>query len=318
MKVCVGGTFDPFHKGHRALIDKAFEIGTEVFIGLTSDEMAQSSRTLCVRPYEKRKSKLEKYFKKKSFEAKKIIVVLDNRFGPSIREDFKVIIVSPETKPIADKLNKLRNEKGLDSLKIIKVPYVLARDGTPISSTRIKEGEIDVEGKMLREVIINIGSKNNIKIEATKEVFSKFFDKICVKGYEIESNVSTLPFNDEIINGAVNRAKNVIGKGDFGVGIEAGIYWNKETKRYFGLHYCAIVDKMKRITIGHSSGFEYPEEIISGIKRGKSTGEVLKSISKYNIEKGMIYYLSKGFIERKELIYKAILMAFVPRLKLCF
>ena len=37
-KVAVGGTFDKFHEGHRLLIEKAFQIGENVLIGVTSDE----------------------------------------------------------------------------------------------------------------------------------------------------------------------------------------------------------------------------------------------------------------------------------------
>ncbi|MGZ7050297.1 MAG: adenylyltransferase/cytidyltransferase family protein, partial [Methanobacterium sp.] len=36
--VAVGGTFDHFHKGHEKLINKAFEIGHNVLIGVTSDK----------------------------------------------------------------------------------------------------------------------------------------------------------------------------------------------------------------------------------------------------------------------------------------
>ena len=41
-QVALGGTFDKFHEGHRELIKKAFEIGQEVLIGVTSDEFAGS------------------------------------------------------------------------------------------------------------------------------------------------------------------------------------------------------------------------------------------------------------------------------------
>ena len=34
----VGGTFDELHKGHRALLMKAFEVADHVMIGLSSDK----------------------------------------------------------------------------------------------------------------------------------------------------------------------------------------------------------------------------------------------------------------------------------------
>ncbi|MCK5038653.1 MAG: adenylyltransferase/cytidyltransferase family protein, partial [Thermoplasmata archaeon] len=37
-KVAVAGTFNVFHKGHRQLLARAFEIGDYIHIGLTSDE----------------------------------------------------------------------------------------------------------------------------------------------------------------------------------------------------------------------------------------------------------------------------------------
>ena len=46
-------------------------------------------------------------------------------------------------------LNQLRAEKKLSTVKIITVPMFLAKDGKRISTTRIKNSEIDAEGNLL-------------------------------------------------------------------------------------------------------------------------------------------------------------------------
>ncbi|MCK5631389.1 adenylyltransferase/cytidyltransferase family protein, partial [Candidatus Bathyarchaeota archaeon] len=42
--VAVGGTFDEFHKGHRILLEVAFEIGDSVIVGLVTDDFAQKMK----------------------------------------------------------------------------------------------------------------------------------------------------------------------------------------------------------------------------------------------------------------------------------
>ncbi len=48
MRVIIGGTFAYLHKGHEALITKAFELGDYVCIGLTTDGYVKT-----VKPKEK-------------------------------------------------------------------------------------------------------------------------------------------------------------------------------------------------------------------------------------------------------------------------
>ena len=57
--VIFGGTFDPIHDGHRSLFKYAFELGN-VTIGLTSDELASSTRSSSrlIRPFSDRKQNL--------------------------------------------------------------------------------------------------------------------------------------------------------------------------------------------------------------------------------------------------------------------
>lgn len=142
-KVAVGGSFDVLHRGHRALLEKAFDAGEFVLIGLTSSEMV----TKDVAAYEKRKKALEDFLEHKGqYE----IVELNDPLGDAAMDGaIDAIVVSEETTPGALEINELRKKKGLGVLEIISIPLVLADDQKPVSSTRIKKGEIDREGRVL-------------------------------------------------------------------------------------------------------------------------------------------------------------------------
>jgi pantetheine-phosphate adenylyltransferase len=74
---------------------------------------------------------------------------LNDDWGPSvIEESFTAIIVSEETKKTAEKINKIRNKNGNGQLKIVMVPFVKAYDGQKISSSRIRNNEIDLNGML--------------------------------------------------------------------------------------------------------------------------------------------------------------------------
>ena len=56
---------------------------------------------------------------------------------------------SEETSKKGDILNALRKERKLDPVEIITVPMKMASDGNRISSTRIRNSEIDSSGNIL-------------------------------------------------------------------------------------------------------------------------------------------------------------------------
>jgi pantetheine-phosphate adenylyltransferase len=148
-RVVVGGTFECLHDGHRKLIRKAFELakGGEVDIGLTSDEMA-NKRLRHVPDYNTRKGKLLGYINKIAEGQKYTVLELNDPYGKTLETEYDYIVVSPETHPVALKINKLRNENDMKEIEIIRVDFVLAEDEKPISSTRIVQGEIDIHGHL--------------------------------------------------------------------------------------------------------------------------------------------------------------------------
>ncbi len=151
--VAVGGTFDKLHKGHKELLRTAFKIGRKVVIGITSDDMvARSKGGVRVDPLSKRREDVEGWIKEERLDkqAEHDIVVINDVYGTAIYdEELEALVVSEETYQRAVMINKIRVSKGLKPLIIVVVPLVLAYDGKPISSTRIRLGEIDAEGRPL-------------------------------------------------------------------------------------------------------------------------------------------------------------------------
>lgn len=145
-KVAVGGTFDKFHDGHKKLLETAFEIGNEIEIGVTSNEFG--GRKGDIDSCKERMANLKSFFNDKSNFS---VTPLNDSYGTTVfDEEFDAIVVSEETKPTAIEINEIRKNKGMLPLDIIVVHFVLAEDGVPISSTRIRCGEINKKGNILK------------------------------------------------------------------------------------------------------------------------------------------------------------------------
>lgn len=164
----LGGTFTPIHNGHRALLHKAFQTASHdgpgdghVIVGLTSPDLATATRSDpehadLLGSFEERRNALDAELSEldDAYTATYEILELADAQGPAAtREDVDVLVASPEAKAQrrAYELNQERRENGLRPLEIHTPPFVVAEDGTRISSTRIRNGEIDVHGRLLDE-----------------------------------------------------------------------------------------------------------------------------------------------------------------------
>lgn len=149
--VAMGGTFDLIHAGHTALLDRAFSVSSQVIIGLTSDSLAAKKGKTPRHTYRQRFDMLESLVKKRYAGKSYVISQLDNDFGPAVLEGkVEALIVSDETAHQGETLNSQRRRRGLEPVQVVIVPMILASDGNRISSTRIRNSEIDAEGKLLK------------------------------------------------------------------------------------------------------------------------------------------------------------------------
>jgi len=169
-------------------------------------------------------------------------------------------------------------------------------------------------------MLVHVGSANPVKREAVRRVFQRAFphEELKVELVAIEAEIPPQPFNDEVPQGAVERERQALKDADFGVGIEAGLIWNETLKRYFDVQFCAITDREGTLTVGHGSGFVYPERVIEAVRSGKTVGQAMSELT--GIEKighriGAIGYLSKRIMDRTRLTEQAVLMALLPRIR---
>jgi len=146
--VFVAGTFDRLHKGHEAILRAAFAEGERVTIGLTSDDFVKKYKTnISVGSFEKRKQYLEEWLKEKKYTY--TIIPIDDPIAPADTASFDALIVTSVNRDRGEEINKQRSINGLKIIDLVEIPMVAAQDAQPISSTRIRNGEIDQIGRLI-------------------------------------------------------------------------------------------------------------------------------------------------------------------------
>jgi pantetheine-phosphate adenylyltransferase len=145
-KVVFAGTFDRLHEGHKHIMRTAFRLGRHVAIGLTTDKMLNSkSNRENIQSYEERYSELERFLGQEcDIKRASIFPIETKEGGGDILEELDALIVSDEIGVVQNSfdINQLRINNGLRRFHIVIIPMVRSLDGRPLSSSRIRAGEV--------------------------------------------------------------------------------------------------------------------------------------------------------------------------------
>jgi inosine/xanthosine triphosphatase len=319
--VCLGGTFSPLHRGHHALLLRAFDIGDNVFAGVTSGELAQKSRQRTVPDVDERVHEVQAFLEESGVAERVEVAPISNPFGRALEERFEAIVVSPETRSTAERINEKRDELGLAPLAIEQVPFVLAFDGLPVNGTRVANGEIDPLGVEPKSVHLAVGSQNPVKVEAAERAFGRWVPNVAASALDVDSGVPEQPRDEEGPKGAARRAVRALEASDkrgLGVGIEASIDMDDPSGERLDVQYCAIADEQGRITTGHGPGFAYPQVVMDALDEGHTVGEAVSALEQRDDvgeREGAIGALTRGGATRTELTEWAVIAAIVPRVR---
>lgn len=166
-------------------------------------------------------------------------------------------------------------------------------------------------------MLIAVGSTNKTKIDPVREIFSKHFKDVSVKGVRVDSGVDDQPMTDEeMYRGALNRAHEAFKKvknAEFGVGIEGGLH--KRSYGWFEHSLVVIVDRKGKIGVGTSGGLVLPEKVIQRIHKGENLEEVIDTLfgtQKIGEGIGMFGLMTKGVVTRSQGVTHGVAFALAP------
>eukprot|EP00727_Mastigamoeba_balamuthi_P005511 m51a1_g158 putative pantetheine-phosphate adenylyltransferase (288) ;mRNA; f:509074-510177 len=150
--VCVGGTFDRLHAGHKLLLTvAALSVSPtgRLHVGVTNPSMLASKALRDrIQPFEQRRAAVERALQWLAPGIDAVVMALEDPCGPAVSiPEMQAVVVTRETLAGADAINKQRKERSFAPLDAVVIEYVPApksiagADGK-LSSTLLRKREI--------------------------------------------------------------------------------------------------------------------------------------------------------------------------------
>lgn len=153
-------------------------------------------------------------------------------------------------------------------------------------------------------VVVAVGSKNPVKIQAVKNAFLN--EEIKLIPCSASSQVRDQPLSDEeTLQGAINRAKDCLEKTDaeLGVGLEAGIFF-RNTQLYL-CHWGAIVDRDQHVYFTNGPIILMPKDYQDALLAGENLEDVMHhstGIQSLGAKEGAIGVFTENRLNREQVL----------------
>jgi inosine/xanthosine triphosphatase len=163
-----------------------------------------------------------------------------------------------------------------------------------------------------------VTSRNPVKVNATKDAFSKMFpeEEFNFVSVEASSGVSDQPMSDqETLTGAINRADNAKSHNpgySYYVGIEGGL---EDIDGELLIIAWIVVEKDGHYSKIRTSSFFLPPAVRTLIHEGKELGDaddIVFGIQNSKQANGAIGILTGDIVTRGSFYFQALVMALVP------
>lgn len=144
----LGGTFDHFHAGHESFIQFAAGIHSHLKIGVTKPQMTRHKPAPdLIEPFSTRIKAVSRFCQKIGVKAE--LLPLEDLYGPTLEsKDIFGLAVTENTISGAKKINELRLAMNLRPLEVFVCPLKMCSDGSLLSSSRIRTGQVSRQGEV--------------------------------------------------------------------------------------------------------------------------------------------------------------------------
>jgi pantetheine-phosphate adenylyltransferase len=141
------------------MLTTAFAAGRTVAIGLTTSAYLDGHPkpgAERIQPYAARRRAVTRWLASRYPADRWTVVPLGDGFGRSVEDGVDALVVSADTLAGGQAVNAERRRLGRKAVPVLTVPLVLADDLRPISSRRIRAGEIDRYGRRLSPIKVGL------------------------------------------------------------------------------------------------------------------------------------------------------------------